>query len=140
MNLCFQIVLVKGDTDKRGKVIDIFHADDVGTYDAGAPNGSQYTLNETIASPRTGFIFVMNAPDRIVRRRFIEPTYADNGGKVLEVEHECLYKFRPTVLGARAKSQLLTTKQLTLGWNIFRDCLLHMKLNRTVTDGDVISG
>jgi hypothetical protein len=136
MDLCFQIVLVEGNTDKRGKVINIFPSDDVGTYDAGAPTGSQYSFNETISSPRTGFVFVMGVPESVVQKRFLEPEYDESG----DMTHEWLYGFRPTVLGTGARDQLLTTKQLTLSWNIFRDCLLHRKLNRTVVDGDVTSG
>lgn len=136
MDLCFQIVLVAGNTDKRGKVINIFPAADVGTFDVNAPNGSQYTFDEDISSPRSGFVFVMNVPDEVVQKRFLEPTYID-GEKTNELEYEWLYGFRPTVLGDGARDQLLTNKQITLSWSVFRDCLLHRKLNRTVVDGDV---
>jgi len=133
MNLCFQIVLVAGNTDKRGKVINIFPADDVGTYNPGAATGSEYTFNETISSPRTGFVFVMNVPDQVVQKRFLEPDVAEDG----TMNYEWVYGFRPTVLGAGARNHLLTNQQITLGWSVFRDCLLHRKLNRTVVDGDV---
>jgi len=136
MDLCFQIVLVAGNTDKRGKVINIFPADEVGTYNPGAATGSEYTFTETISSPRTGFVFVMNVPVDIVQKRFLEPVYID-GEKTDELEHEYLYRFRPTVLGDGARNHLLTNKQITLDWSVFRDCLLHRRLNRTVVDGDV---
>ena len=70
MDLCFQIVIVEGNTDKRGKVISIFPAHKAGTLE-----GDSYSFNDSISSPRTGFVFVRSVPENIALNRFLEPVF-----------------------------------------------------------------
>ena len=113
-----------------GDVIDVILATDIAAWD-----GDVYLPSEPVSSPRTGFVFVVNVPDGLIKALKNKFSAAHFSVETLLLRHR--YNVSTSDMPAATLDQLSADKFITVPWLNVKGFFKDKTNGKFITDADL---